>query len=156
MTIEPTASRALRRVVAPLIGAAIVFALYRYGRIDPARDPVGAIRTIVMKHPYVRSDVPVDRLGPPCDEGDGDACTDLALAFDNVTQDLPESSFPTCIDQTLFDRACEHGSWRGCRALSQRAKRGDCRAADLTTAHDVLDGACRRLEFQACDALGQL
>jgi hypothetical protein len=154
--IEPTASRAFRRLMTPLLGAGVAFALYRYGRIDPARDPVAALRTLVMKHAYVRSDIPLDRLGAPCDQGDGDACTELGLAFASVKDSLPELQVSGCLDHALFARACERGSWRGCRELSQRTKRGGCPATDLSTARDVLDAACRRLVFPACDALGEL
>jgi hypothetical protein len=109
-----------------------------------------------VKQPYVRGDVAVERLGPPCDAGDGDACTDLGLALVSARDSMPEIALPACVDRVLFDRACEHGSWRGCRELALLATQGDCRATDLATARDVLDTACRRLEFAACDAKARI
>ena len=156
MTADPGAGRALRRFLGPLVCAAMVLAVYRYGRVDVRRDPVAALRGIVVKHPSVRADIPVDRLGRPCDEGDGDACTDLGLALESVQDELSPTSVPACLDHALFTRACADRSWRGCRELSQRAKRGDCGPIDMATARDVLDAACRRLVFPACDALAQL
>src|SRR5262245_35798088 len=156
MAGEPDMGRTFRRLLGPLVGAAVIVGLYRYGRVDLRRDPVGALRGIAVKHPSIRNDIPLERLGPPCDEGDGDACTDLGLAVESVRDELPPTSFPACLDHALFARACAQRSWRGCRELSQRAKLGDCGAIDIATARDVLDAACRRLVFPACDALAQL
>jgi hypothetical protein len=134
-----------------LIGVVVVL---RYTRADARRDPVGAIGAVARRYPALRRDIPLDRLGPACDEGDGEACTELGVAFGDVRNSLGELGLPACIEHALFARACDGGHWRGCELLARRGR--ECGAPDLERARAVLARACEGLVFAACDALAEL
>jgi hypothetical protein len=154
MTPEGHAANALRRLVGVGLALGAVALVHRYVRVDRRRDPVGAVRAVVTRYPPLRSEVPVDRLGPACDGGDAEACTELGIAFASARASIAELPLPQCVEQALYARACDGGHWRGCALLVPGAD--GCGAPDLERVDAVLDRACERLVFAACDARAQM
>jgi hypothetical protein len=152
VTPERSAASALRRLLGVGLALAAAGGVHRLVRVDRARDPVGAVRAATLRYPMLRADVPVDRLGPPCDAGDGTACTDLGLALADARASvgLP---LPSCLEEGLFMRGCDGDDWRACDRLVQGS--GECGAPDADRVQAVLEGACDRLVFAACDALAR-
>jgi hypothetical protein len=146
-------TRAVTRLLTVCVGLLLMAVAYRYRRSGSV-DPVSAVRLVAVRVPTLRADLRIDDLGPACDDGALDACVDLGLNYAELRND--GSPLPPCLDHALFALACDGGDWRGCREVARTSHRGDCGEADLAHAKDVLDAACARLEFAACDAKAEL
>jgi hypothetical protein len=152
MSVERRAGSGIARLLTAAVVLGATVGVYRWARPSAHGDPVGVLRAMAVRHPMIRQDLPLERYGGACDGGDGEACTELALAWARVVADgIPG---PSCVDHALFARACDDGHWRGCERLV-RADDG-CGAPDLAQAETVLDRACSGAVFAACDALGQV
>ena len=152
MARDISAGAALGRMVGLAIGVAAVAAAYHV-RVDKRRDPVGALRVLVVRYPQLRDGIPLDRLGPACDGGDGEACAALAKAVAE-SRDLVAASLPFCLEHALYVRGCDGGSWRACDMVLH--DEGGCGPPDLERTRRVMQFDCDRSDFAACDALARL
>ena len=143
----------MARLVLACLALGASVGVYRWARPTATSNPVGVLRSVALRYPMLRADLPVEQFGDGCDQGDGAACTELGLAFQRV-RDEAGVPLPSCVDHALYARACDGGHWRGCDLLA-RHPRG-CGEPDLAWAESVLDRACRGAVFAACDALGHI
>lgn len=145
--------RAVMRLLTAGVGAAMLAWAYHSRRAGPD-DPVAAVALVAMRFPALRADIGIEQHGPACDGGDAAACVALGESYARVRDD--GAPLPPCLDHRLFRRACDGRDWRGCVEVARTARRGDCGSADLEQVRDVLDFACKRMVFAACDAKADL